>query len=65
MRPLPASLPYDSWLIKQLRDPAEAAAYLKVIIEDGDRAAFVYALRQLARAYGLQVTVEPRDKRRA
>jgi probable addiction module antidote protein len=45
-------VPYESWLIEQLRDPAEAAAYLEAIIEDGDQAAIMLALRQVARAQG-------------
>jgi DNA-binding phage protein len=31
-----ASRPYEAWLIEQLKDPAEAAAYLEAVIEDGD-----------------------------
>ena len=37
-----ASLPYEPWLIEQLKDPAEAAAYLEAVIEDGDQAARSY-----------------------
>ena len=46
------SLPYESWLIAQLKDPAEAAAYLEAVLEDGDQAAFMLALRQVAQAQG-------------
>lgn len=46
------SLPYDDWLVEQLRDPAEAAAYLEAVIEDGDQAAIMLALRQVAQAQG-------------
>jgi len=46
------SLPYEGWLIEQLRDPAEAAAYLETVIEEGDQAAIMLALRQVARAQG-------------
>ena len=47
-----ASLPYEPWLIKQLKDPAEAAAYLEAVIEEGDQAALMLALRQVAKAQG-------------
>lgn len=47
-----ASLPYEPWLVEQLEDPAEAAAYLEAAIEDGDQAALMLALRQVAQAQG-------------
>ena len=47
-----ASLPYEGWLIEQLKDPEEAAAYLEAVIEEGDQAAIMLALRQVARAQG-------------
>ena len=37
---------------KQLKDPAEAAAYLEAVIEEGDQAALMLALRQVAQAQG-------------
>ena len=46
------SLPYEYWLIERLKDPAEAAAYLETIIEEGDQAAIMLALRQVAQAQG-------------
>jgi len=46
------SLPYEGWLIEQLSDPAEAAAYLEAVLEDGDQAAIMLALRQVAQAQG-------------
>ena len=46
------SLPYEYWLIEQLKDPAEAAAYLETVIEEGDQAAIMLALRQVAQAQG-------------
>lgn len=51
-RAVPASLPYEPWLIDELKDPAEAAAYLEAVIEDGDQAALMLALRQIAQAQG-------------
>ena len=46
------SLPYGDWLIGRLKDPAEAAAYLEAVIEEGDQAALLLALRQVALARG-------------
>jgi probable addiction module antidote protein len=51
-RAAPASLPYEPWLIEQLKDPVEAAAYLEAVIEDGDQATVMLALRQIALAQG-------------
>lgn len=51
------SLPYEGWLIEQLRDPAEAAAYLEAVLEDGDQAAIMLALRQVAQAQGGLATI--------
>jgi DNA-binding phage protein len=36
-------------LIEQLKKPAEAAAYLEAVIEEGDQAALMLALRQVRR----------------
>ena len=47
-----ASLPYDDWLVARLKDPAEAAAYVEAVIEQGDQAAVMLALRQVAIAQG-------------
>jgi len=46
------SLPYEDWLVEQLKDPAEAAAYLEAVIEQGDQKALMVALRQVAMAQG-------------
>ena len=46
------SLPYEGWLIEQLKDPGEAAAYLEAVLEDGNQAAIMLALRQVAQARG-------------
>ena len=43
---------YEGWLIEQLKDPVEAAAYLEAVIEDGDQATLMLALRQIAQAQG-------------
>ena len=46
------SLSYEDWLVERLRDPAEAAAYMEAVIADGDQAAVMLALRQIAQAQG-------------
>jgi probable addiction module antidote protein len=46
------SVPYEDWLVARLKNPAEAAAYLEAVIEDGDQGAFMIALRQIAQAQG-------------
>lgn len=46
------SVAYEPWLIEQLKDPAEAAAYLEAALEDGDQGAIMIALRQVAQAQG-------------
>ena len=46
------SLAYEDWLLERLRDPAEAAAYLEAVIEQGDQKALMLALRQVAMAQG-------------
>jgi probable addiction module antidote protein len=46
------SLRYEDWLIEQLKSPAEAAAYLETVIEEGNQAAIMLALRQVAQAQG-------------
>lgn len=49
---VPPSLPYEPWLIEQLKDPAEAAAYMEAAIEDGNQGAIMIALRDIAKAQG-------------
>lgn len=51
-RAVAPSVPYEPWLIEQLKDPADAAAYLEAVIEEGDQAALMLALRQVAQAQG-------------
>ncbi len=47
-----ASVSYEPWLLEQLQEPAEAAAYLEAVIAQGDQAALMLALRQVAQAQG-------------
>lgn len=56
------SLPYDDWLIQRLKEPIEAAAYLEAVIEEGDQAAIMLALRQVAQAQGGVATVARKAK---
>ena len=51
-RAVAASVPYEPWLIEQLKDPAHAAAYLEAVIDDGDQGAIMLALREVAQAQG-------------
>jgi probable addiction module antidote protein len=46
------SAAYETWLVAQLKEPAEAAAYLEAVLEDGDQGAIMIALRQVAQAQG-------------
>ncbi len=41
---------YHSYLINSLKDPAEAAAYLDAVLEDGDRDHILLALKNVAEA---------------
>jgi probable addiction module antidote protein len=43
---------YQRDLIESLKDPCEAAAYLNAAIEEGERAVFLLALRNVAEANG-------------
>ena len=49
---MPASLPYEPYLIQRLKDPAEAAAYLEAVFDEGDQGAIMVALRHVAQAQG-------------
>lgn len=57
-----ASASHDEWLIKRLKRPAEAAAYLNAAIEDGDQAVLMLALRQVAQAHGGVAEIARRSK---
>lgn len=56
------SLPYEDWLLERLKNPTEAAAYLEAVIEEGDQAAIMLALRQVAQAQGGVAVVARRAK---
>jgi len=44
---------YREELIKDLAEPAEAAAYLNAALEDGSQEIFLMALRDIAEAKGM------------
>ncbi len=44
---------YDDALAEALTDPLEAAAYLDAMMEQGDNAALLVALRHVAKAHGM------------
>lgn len=48
---------YQEDLIEALKDPVEAAEYLNAAIEDGDKAVFLLAMRNVAQAHGGMSTV--------
>jgi probable addiction module antidote protein len=53
---------YEPLPIERLKDPAEAAAYLEAVLEDGDQATIMLALRQIAQANGGIAEVARRAK---
>jgi probable addiction module antidote protein len=53
---------YQKDLIESLKDPCEAAAYLNAAIEEGDRAVFLLALRNVAEANGGMTAIAEKAK---
>lgn len=53
-----ASRPYKEGLLKSLKDPKEAAAYLTAALEDGSPDVFLLALRNVAEAHGMTSVAE-------
>jgi probable addiction module antidote protein len=49
----PRHLSYDKTLLKALKDPEEAAAFVEAVIEMEDPAALVLALTKVAQAHGM------------
>ena len=47
---MPTHKSYHSYLIESLQDPAEAAAYLDAILDDGDLEHIILALKNVAEA---------------
>ncbi len=54
---MPTHKSYHSYLIESLRDPAEAAAYLDAVLEDGDLEYILLALKNVAEARRSQASV--------
>ena len=52
---MPTHKTYHSYLIESLKDPAEAAAYLDAVLEDGDLEHILLALRNVAEARSSQI----------
>ncbi len=53
---------YQEDLIESLKHPREAAAYLNAAMEEGDRALFLLALRNVAEAHGGMSAVSEKAK---
>jgi probable addiction module antidote protein len=53
---------YQEDLIEALKNPREAAAYLNAAMEEGDRALFLLALRNVAEAHGGMAAVSEKAK---
>ena len=53
---------YQEDLLEALKDPREAAAYLNAAMEEGDRALFLLALRNVAEAHGGMGAVSEKAK---
>lgn len=49
----PRDTSHDDYLSQSLKNPQEAAAYLDAVMEMGDSAALLLALRQVAKAHGM------------
>ncbi len=49
---MPPAVPARDYLLKRLRDPATAAAYLNAAIEDDNPDTFLQALRNVTDAQG-------------
>ncbi len=57
------SVSYHDELVKQLKDPLEACAYLNAAIEEEDRHHFLIALRNVAEAQGGLLALSKRLRR--
>jgi len=49
----PRDASFDDYLVKTMKDPAEAAAYIEAVMELDDPAALLVALRHVAKAHGM------------
>ncbi len=53
---------YHDSLVKSLKDPEEAAAYLNAVLEGGDNKMFLVALKNVAEAHGGMVKLSHTTK---
>ena len=51
-KPAPSAIPYEDWLLEQLKDAEFAAEYLNAVLAEDDQPTFMLALRDVARARG-------------
>lgn len=49
---VPTSVPHRPYLLAWLKDPANAAAYVEAVLDEGDAAGLLQALRNVAEARG-------------
>ncbi|NMM13198.1 MAG: putative addiction module antidote protein [Rhodoferax sp.] len=49
----PRDASYDDYMVKTMKDPVEAAAYIEAVMEMDDPAALLVALRHVANAHGM------------
>ena len=49
----PRDASFDDYIVKTMKDPVEAAAYIEAAIELDDPAALLVALRHVASAHGM------------
>lgn len=56
------SVPAEPYFRKEIRDPAFAAAYLSYCAESDDPSDFIFALREVAEAYGGMGRIAQRAK---
>ena len=61
-RDMKKSKSYQKTLIESLKDTSEAAAYLNAVLEEGDSALFLLALRNVAEARGGMASLSAKAK---
>lgn len=49
---------YDEYLLKSLKDPTQAAAYLNAALQENDPTLFLTAFYNIARAHGIKVLAD-------
>ena len=49
----PRDASFDDYMAESMKDPVEAAAYIKAVMELDDPAALLVALRHVAKAHGM------------